>query len=196
MPVLAVIAGPNGSGKTTFSNLWRHCLSYPLHNFPVSDPDAVMVVLTPNDPVAAGRLTPTDRQHMLKSGRSFAVETTLAGASTLKLMRQARERGYSVLLFYIALATPKLNLLRIRMRVAQGGHDVPQADVLRRARRSKANFMPALALSDRAWVVDNSGHQFALGARSDGKSVKVLEGAPAWIRDLLRSIPNNAMRQA
>lgn len=41
MPVLAVIAGPNGSGKTTFSNLWRHCLSYPLHNFPVSDPDAV-----------------------------------------------------------------------------------------------------------------------------------------------------------
>lgn len=196
MPVLAVIAGPNGSGKTTFSNLWRHCLSYPLHNFPVSAPDALMAVLTRNDPVAAGRLTPTDRQHMLKSGRSFAVETTLAGASTLKLMRQARERGYSVLLFYIALATPKLNLLRIRMRVAQGGHDVPQADVLRRARRSKANFMPALALSDRAWVVDNSGHQFALGARSDGKSVKVLEGAPAWIRDLLRSIPNNAMRQA
>lgn len=46
-----------------------------------------MAVLTPNDPVAAGRLTPTDRQHMLKSGRSFAVETTLAGASTLKLMR-------------------------------------------------------------------------------------------------------------
>lgn len=116
MPVLAVIAGPNGSGKTTFSNLWRHCLSYPLHNFPVSDPDAVMAVLTPNDPVAAGRLTPTDRQHMLKS--------------------------------------------------------------------------------DRAWVVDNSGHQFALGARSDGKNVKVLEGAPAWIRDLLRSIPDNAMRQA
>ena len=104
--------------------------------------------------------------------------------------------GYSVLLFYIALATPKLNLLRIRMRVAQGGHDVPQADVLRRARRSKANFTPALALSDRAWVVDNSGHQFALGARSDSKSVKVLEGAPAWIRDLLRSIPDNAMRQA
>jgi hypothetical protein len=104
--------------------------------------------------------------------------------------------GYSVLLFYIALATPKLNLLRIRMRVAQGGHDVPQADVLRRARRSKANFTPALALSDRAWVVDNSGHQFALGARSDGKNVKVLEGAPAWIRDLLRSIPDNAMRQA
>lgn len=87
MPVLAVIAGPNGSGKTTFSKLWRHCLSYPLHNFPVSDPDALMAVLTRNDPVAAGRLTPTDRQHMLKSGRSFAVETTLAGASTLKLMR-------------------------------------------------------------------------------------------------------------
>lgn len=60
-----------------------------------------MAVLTPNDPVAAGRLTPTDRQHMLKSGRSFAGETTLAGASTLKLMLQARERGYSVLLFYI-----------------------------------------------------------------------------------------------
>ena len=57
-------------------------------------------------------------------------------------------------------------------------------------------FTPALALSDRAWVVDNSGHQFALGARSDSKSVKVLEGAPAWIRDLLRSIPDNAMRQA
>ena len=93
MPVLAVIAGPNGSGKTTFSKLWRHCLSYPLHNFPVSDPDALMAVLTRNDPVAAGRLTPTDRQHMLKSGRSFAVETTLAGASTLKLMRQAREHG-------------------------------------------------------------------------------------------------------
>ena len=69
---------------------------------------------------------------MLQQRESFVVETTLSGNGTITMMRQAREAGYRISVVYIALKYPELNIERVQIRVAEGGHDVPEADIRRR----------------------------------------------------------------
>jgi predicted ABC-type ATPase len=80
-------------------------------------------------------------------------------------MREAKALGYEVHLIFICLDAPENNILRVRERVARGGHDVPAEDVLRRYQRSLANVPEAISLVDQAMLFDNTG----------GKARKVLE---------------------
>jgi len=48
--------------------------------------------------------------------------------------------GYKVLIVYIYLESVEISLYRVRLRVSQGGHDVPEIDVRRRFPRSRENF--------------------------------------------------------
>ena len=98
-PSLFVMAGPNGSGKSTLT-------SYGVAgNRPVIDPDAVAARLSPGDiragAVQAARETIRQQQELLDRRESFAVETTLSGNRTLKLMDEAKARGYEVALHYV-----------------------------------------------------------------------------------------------
>jgi predicted ABC-type ATPase len=117
----------------------------------------------------------------LQSGTSFAVETTLSGRGTLKLMAEARSRGYEIRLVFIALESPERCIARIRTRVITGGHFVPDFDVRRRYARSLANLAEAIRLADIAEVYDNSGdeHRAMMLARA-GVIVWRTERLPAW----------------
>ena len=96
------------------------------------------------------------RRVVITSGLVAAVETTLAGHGALRLMEAAREAGYRIELHYICLRSPEIALDRIRNRVALGGHDVPQPDVVRRFGRSLARLPAAIERSDETRLYDNS----------------------------------------
>lgn len=153
IPVLFVIAGPNGSGKSTLTR------SGQFGPVPVIDPDAIAKGLLSDvaQPIAAGREALRRRRAWLEAGTGFAVEMTLAGGSTLDLMRRARTANFEVELHYVRTASARQSLDRVRQRVARGGHDVPEADLRRRFVRSKANLPLAMNLADRCWLYDNSG---------------------------------------
>ncbi len=120
------------------------------------DPDAIAKRIDPDDPTraaaAAGREVLLRRREYLAKDISFAVETTLSGKTILTLMAEAQRLGFTVYLFYIALKLPELNFYRVRSRVIKGGHNVPDADVLRRYERSMKNapdapyFLPIMLL--------------------------------------------------
>lgn len=104
-------------------------------------------------------------------------------------MREAKERGFTVRLLYVALSTPERNIHRVQSRVIQGGHDVPDDDVRRRYYRSLANVPEAIRIADLATVYDNSGL----------KPIKVLEAhngvitwrapdLPAWVSPILMAL--------
>lgn len=139
-----VVAGPNGSGKTTFT---RRFLTGKL---PVVNPDDIAEQESVGS-VSAGRLALRRQQALLHAQQSFAFETTLSGRHEIDLMRQAATRGYKVNLIFIALDTADLSIGRIMQRVLDGGHNVPTNDVKRRYSRSLANLPEALRLADRAF---------------------------------------------
>ena len=77
---------------------------------------------------------------MLNSEKSFAIETTLAGKNHIKTIQKAKRLGYKVVLIYSYLDNPDFCENRIKVRVLNGGHDIPHDDIVRRFYRSKENF--------------------------------------------------------
>jgi predicted ABC-type ATPase len=181
VPVLTVVAGPNGSGKSTLTR-WVEFEG----REELIDPDALArdmrAVNPPGVAIAAGRKAIRRIRECLRTAISFAIETTLAGRSSLALMSEARSRGYEIHLLYIALDSPERSIARIRTRAARGGHFIPPVDVRRRYARSIANLAEAIGLADIAEVYDNSGsrHRVVLAAKA-GVVVWRTNPLPGWM---------------
>lgn len=155
-PRLTIIAGANGSGKTTLTG-WN---SDVFRAIPILDPDAIAKALQPSSPgafpIAAARQVLASAKAHLGKHESFAVETTLAGEHYLRMMADARIRGFEVVLVYIGTENVEINLARIKNRVLAGGHDVPESDVRRRYQRSFKNLLIAMQRADHTILFDNS----------------------------------------
>ena len=153
MPRITVIAGPNGAGKTTFA---REYLPQEASWPTFLNADVIAADLCPEAPeraaFAAGRLMVRRLRECARRGEDFALETTLAGRTYARLIPAWRQRGYRVDLCYLRLPHADFAVARVRHRVAQGGHSVPEADIGRRFERSGGNFDRAYRPLVDSWV--------------------------------------------
>lgn len=169
---LYIIAGANGSGKTTFARVFLP--KYAKCNRFVN-PDLIAQGLSPFDPqhvaLRAGRLVLEQIHRYMADGLDFAFESTLSGKTYQAVIRTARRRGYRVHIFFLWIPSPTLALARIADRVAEGGHDVPERDVRRRFRRTLNNLVTEYrALADAVFFFDNSGPEpFLIFKEQDGR---------------------------
>lgn len=142
MPDLFVVAGPNGAGKTTFALAYLPQVAGCQH---FVNADLIAAGLSPLAPAlqqaAAGRLLLREVRGHVQHGRSFALETTLAGRGYLKLVDDLRAAAWRVELIYLALPDKALSHQRVAERVAHGGHDIPAADIDRRFARSLRHLL-------------------------------------------------------
>jgi len=93
-----------------------------------------------------------------QKGESFAFETTLAGLGHLKRIEKWRTEGYIVKLFFLSLATPEEAVARVRLRVAQGGHNIPEVIIRRRFHKGLINFQNIYRYRVDYWqLINNSG---------------------------------------
>jgi len=182
VPILTVIAGPNGCGKSTITrNVTIEGLDRLL------DPDAIARDLNPTNPssaaVAAGREVLKRTARYFSEGVNFVIETTLSGRGRLELLRDAKARGFEVHLVFVALDDPNRCIRRIQNRVRLGGHFVPDEDVKRRYERSIANAATALREVHMARFYDNSGdhHRLVLIANC-GTIVWQADPLPNWLK--------------
>jgi predicted ABC-type ATPase len=158
-PLCIIIAGPNGAGKTTFA---REFLLKQTRRIRFVNADLIAQGLSQLRPelaaVAAGRLFIMEVDRLAKARKDFAFESTLSGLGYVKRLKQWRAAGYRIEIIYLHLSSPRLALRRIAARVRQGGHNVPQRDVLRRFDRSWSNFRRTYCVLAEEWTVyDNSG---------------------------------------
>lgn len=125
-PILTIIAGPNGSGKSTFTRSTSEAL-----RVPVIDPDLEARNLQPDNPeaaaIAGGKQAIKRARAYLASEQSFAVETTLSGNTYLRMMVEAKTRGWQVNLIYVGVDDVQICIERVAQRVATGGHNRPLA---------------------------------------------------------------------
>jgi len=174
-PALYVIAGPNGAGKTTFA---REYLPRFAHCEEFVNSDLIASGLAPFDPAAAafeaGRIMLARLRSLRRQRRTFAFETTLSGRNHARLLKRARQGGYSVTLMYLWIPTVALALRRVWERVQSGGHAVPEPDVRRRFGRSLWNLFHLYRGGvDELVVFDNSGRVPHLVAHASGGRTKV-----------------------
>lgn len=159
MPKLYIIAGPNGSGKTTFA---KEFLPHFAKCSLFVNADLIAQGLSPFSPATvglkAGRLLLEEINHFVDKRLDFALESTLAGKTYLTLIKKMKIKGYSVRILFLWIPDPGLAKERIKQRVKNGGHNVPADDIVRRFKRSMNNFVEYYQALCDAWViVDNSG---------------------------------------
>jgi len=139
--------------------------------------------------VAAAREVIRRIREYLKNHQSFSIETTLSSRSTLATMRQAQAHGFIVRLVYVCLDNPERSIQRVRERFAQGGHDVPDADIRRRYDRSLLNLPAALLLVHQAIVFDNSEAQPRKVLETQFSTVVWRTNSePTWVTPALETI--------
>ena len=158
---IVIIAGPNGAGKTTFA---REFLPNEAGCPLFVNADLIAAGLAPFDPervaLRAGRLMLEEIHAHVRKGESFAFETTLSGRHYAQLIPRWRELGYKVKLIFLSLPTPAMAIERVRVRVAQGGHNVPVDVIRRRFFSGRRNFENIYRNLVDAWALyDNAGEK-------------------------------------
>jgi predicted ABC-type ATPase len=180
-PTIYVIAGCNGAGKTTFAMEFLpkevKCLRF-------LNADEIARGLSPLKPsagaVQAARWLLTQVEACLGRRGTFALETTLSGKTYMRLFRRASKLGYEIELHYLWLSSPAQAVARVRLRVRQGGHHVPAADIRRRFKRSLAHLVDDyLPLASRWAIWDSRGlpvKRLAISGENSTASVRKLLG--------------------
>lgn len=197
-PVLLVIAGPNGSGKTTVTvrlkkDHWSEGVEYlnpdDIARDKFGDWNSADAVL------AAAKWTTERREELLGRNEGIAFETVFSTADKVKFVRRAKAAGYFVRVFFIGTSDPRINAARVAGRVMDGGHSVPIEKIIDRYGRSLANLAPAIQHADRVYIYDNSvdREEARLCARThDGTLRKIYGDLPQWVADAVDDLPRHA----
>lgn len=156
-PKLYVIAGPNGSGKTTFAEKF---LPGYVGCFEFANADLIAKGLSPFNPakvaIKAGKLLLERIDFFSREQVDFAFETTLSGKNYVDTFKRMKESGYEIHLFFLWLPSVQLALARVADRVRKGGHNIPSQDVRRRFTRGIINLFGIYRPLLNTWTVFNN----------------------------------------
>ena len=193
-PKLYVIAGPNGSGKTTFAEKF---LPHYAGCFEFVNADLIAKGLSPFGPskvaIKAGKLLLEQIAYFSKKKIDFAFETTLAGKGYANIFKQMKQDGYELHLFFLWLPDVKLALARVADRVRKGGHAIPESDVKRRFIRGILNLLHVYRELFDTWTVfDNSMTDSKIIVKNESGVLSVTAG-PTYQKILKQSGVKNGI---
>jgi predicted ABC-type ATPase len=180
-PLAIVLAGHNGSGKST---MWLKLLANELQ-MPLINADRMMLSILPerdaNGALVEWARTLRDNDqnwmavaqqgvqafvaHAMNAKVPFAMETVFSHwkvlpdstvESKIDLIRDLQKAKYFVLLIFVGLGTVELSIGRVATRVAENGHSVPEDRLLQRFPRTQKAIAEALRVADATLLADNS----------------------------------------
>lgn len=183
-PVIIALAGPNGAGKSTFFDAF---LSKTGLYFINAD---VLTLSSGIGPYEAADMADKFRYQLFEQRESFVFETVFSDpvGDKLNFLMEAERAGYTVLLIFIGISSAELSELRVDMRAAAGGHDVPQQKLHDRFPRTMQNLKRALTDLSNVLVYDHSDLDAGyclVATREDGRKIELYPPIPAWLRPLL-----------
>lgn len=191
-PVLIVIAGPNGSGKTSVTSkiLHHEWLEDSEYINPYNVARNVFGDWNNQDSVLkAANYCNEWRERCLSERKSHIFETVMSAVDKVDYILRAKEAGFFIRLFFVSTESPTINAKRVANRVLNGGHDVPIPKIISRYDKSIANCIALAPYVDRLYVYDNSIEDaearllFRLG---NGELVKrYVDELPDWVSTIL-----------
>jgi predicted ABC-type ATPase len=186
-PVVAVLAGINGAGKTTASQRILHdALKIPVFVNADTIARGLNAINVEAEAIKAGRIMLDHLRELAAKRQSFAFETTLSARTYASWLGSLKESGYAVHLFYYWLRSPELAIARVANRVRAGGHHIPADTIRRRYSKSVRNLLDLYVPVATTWqVYDNSESISELLAFNNGYFDTILD--PETWDDFLRS---------
>ena len=191
-PVLIVIAGPNGSGKTSITSKILH--HEWMEDSVYINPDIVAQERfgdwnSKEAVMQAVKFCEDWREQCLEEKQSLIFETVLSAYDKVDYITRAKERGFFIRLFFVCTNSPTINASRIAKRVIEGGHDVPITKVVSRYQKSILNCKYLAKKVDRTYLYDNSidrADASLLIRFSDGKIAKrYVNEMPEWAKQVI-----------
>lgn len=128
-PLLWVLAGGNGAGKTTFYE--KYLAPRGLQMLSADDVARTLEPADPNLAISEAQAwVEKKRERLFSNMESFCYETVFSHPSKIDAIARAKGHGYAITLTYFHLDTAQLNQARVSQRVSQGGHDVPPEKIV------------------------------------------------------------------
>lgn len=209
-PILHVLAGVNGAGKSSIGET-----EFNREGAPVFNPDTIAQKIRQLHPsisltlanAHAWQIGQSLLEQATAESRDYRFETTLGGRTIARLLEHAARSGHRLQIWFCGLASPELHLQRVRHRVAHGGHNIPEEKIRERWKTSRENLIRLLPHIDHLRVFDNSaegdpaeGHRPQPRLLLEMKGGRItapadLSGAPDWAQPiiaaaiLLHSVP-------
>jgi predicted ABC-type ATPase len=157
MPNLYIIAGCNGAGKTTASYT---VLPEMLECDEFINADEIAKGLSPFNPekaaIESGRIMLDKISKLISQKVDFAFETTLATRSYINTIRKAKSFGYDVTLVFFWLDSVELAIERVKIRVEEGGHNIPVNVIKRRYLAGLKNLFQLYMSESSYWMLFNN----------------------------------------
>ena len=177
MPNLYVISVCNGAGKTTASYT---VLPEILDCEEFINADEIARGLSPFNPdkaaIEAGRIMLSKIDEFINKRVDFAFETTLSSKSYLHTINEAKAHGYELTLLFFWLDSVELAIERVKTRVAEGGHDIPEKVIRRRYYSGIKNLFDLyMPVCDYWMITNNSNPNLELIAEGNYETVTKIE---------------------
>ena len=157
---LYIISGANGSGKITLA-----VVLLKEKNLEFLNADEIAKEISPNAintvPISAGKEYFKRLKLFFDNNKSFAVESTLSGNNIVRIIEKAKELGYKVILVYSFLQNCTTCIERVKKRVENGGHNVPEEDIIRRYYKSVVKFWNEYRFLVDEWTLFFNGYDYA-----------------------------------
>lgn len=187
-PRLVMIAGPNGSGKSTLIDALMAAPGVDLPAIYINA-DELQRKQKIADAAVAQRKAADARARARAKGRDFMYETVMSHPSKLAELQQARAEGYHVTVHFVSTRHADINVHRVALRVAAGGHAVPEARMRQRYARTMTLAPLAMGFADEALVFDNSRRGVEGGLRLQaqlmgGQLVLSSKDPEDWVAEL------------
>lgn len=184
---MVALAGPNGAGKTTFYEAHLKASGLRFLNADILAGELGI------DAYQAAEIAAKLRQEFLSQGESFIFETVFSdpAGDKLNFLKQAVQKGYTVVVCFIGIADADRSEERVAMRVSQGGHDVPSEKLTARLPRTMNNFKQAIRELPCVCIFDNDDLQtpFRLAAVfQNGRRTFLTKPIPGWLAPAIGKI--------
>lgn len=188
MPVLYVLAGPNGTGKTTFYSIAIQS-GFISKDLPFINVDILTQNLggyTEENYIKASEIYRQSVKNHMELSNDFMIESNLADNRSYDWIALLKKRNYKVVLYYLSTDDVSINIGRVQRRVVEGGHDIPESIIRSRYIQSHSYLKSKLSEFKEVYLIDNSSDipQFQV-KMADGILVEKAIDLVNWIKEVI-----------